>query len=397
MNKWTKKLTGLVCALALMTLCLATAVAENISFAGGSGTKEDPYQIETLEQLQAMANDMAASYVLTADIDAGSLEAWTPIGTLVAIDEAGETPDPAYAFTGTFDGNGHTISNLNVVGTQMLSGLFGVTANATVSNVTFKNLTVEGSVMVGAIGYTYCSTVENVAVDGATVHGVDAFAEVGYPAQMIGALTGASMDSVYSGCAVSNVTMTVDSNPEAQDLFSGAQNCGILGGGFEGSSLSDCTVSDSTLTVSGDYCYGIGGMNGCVMTGEYYRNCAVSNVTVKTGNHADLIGGAVGYTGNIDGAVTEVSNASTTNVTVSVGDNASRIGGIIGGPFFFEEYAAYYPNPTCYALTNCASDGVVEVGENSTAVGAVAGYAYQLKSENVTTTLSLPLIGEEAE
>ena len=232
---------------------------------------------------------------------------------------------------------------------------------------------------------------------GATVHGVDAFAEVGYPAQMIGALTGASMDSVYSGCAVSNVTMTVDSNPEAQDLFSGAQNCGILGGGFEGSSLSDCTVSDSTLTVSGDYCYGIGGMNGCVMTGEYYRNCAVSNVTVKTGNHADLIGGAVGYTGNIDGAVTEVSNASTTNVTVSVGDNASRIGGIIGGPFFFEEYAAYYPNPTCYALTNCASDGVVEVGENSTAVGAVAGYAYQLKSENVTTTMSLPLIGEEAE
>ena len=130
MNKWTKKLTGLVCALALMALCLATAVAENVSFAGGSGTKEDPYQIETLEQLQAMANDMAASYVLTADIDAGSVEEWTPIGTLVAIDEAGETPDPAYAFTGTFDGNGHTISNLNVVGTQMLSGLFGVTANA---------------------------------------------------------------------------------------------------------------------------------------------------------------------------------------------------------------------------------------------------------------------------
>ena len=396
MNKWTRKLVALVCALALMGLCLAAAGAESVSFAGGAGTREDPYQIETLEQLQAMANDMAASYVLTADIDAGSLEAWTPIGTLVAVDEAGETPDPAYAFTGTFDGNGHTISNLNVVGAQVLAGLFGVTANATISNVTFKNLTVEGSVMVGAIGYTYCSTVENVTVDGATVRGVDAFAEAGYPAQMIGALTGASMDSVYSGCAVSNVTMTIDSNPEAQDLFSGAQNCGILGGGFEGSSLSNCTVSDSTLTVNGDFCYGIGGMNGCVMTGEYARSCTVSNVTVKTGNHADLIGGAIGYTGNMDGAVTEVSNVVTANVTVSVGDNASRIGGIVGGPFFFEAYAAYYPNPTCYAFTNCASDGIVETGENCTAVGAVAGYAYQLKSENVTTTLSLPLIGEEA-
>lgn len=396
MNKWTRKLVALVCALALMGLCLAAAGAESVSFVGGAGTREDPYQIETLEQLQAMANDMAASYVLTADIDAGSLEAWTPIGTLVAVDEAGETPDPAYAFTGTFDGNGHTISNLNVVGTQVLSGLFGVTANATISNVTFKNLTVEGSVMVGAIGYTYCSTVKNVTVDGATVRGVDAFAEAGYPAQMIGALTGASMDSVYSGCAVSNVTMTIDSNPEAQDLFSGAQNCGILGGGFEGSSLSNCAVFDSTLTVNGDFCYGIGGMNGCVMTGEYARSCTVSNVTVKTGNHADLISGAIGYTGNTDGAVTEVSNVVTANVTVSVGDDASRIGGIVGGPFFFEAYAAYYPNPTCYALTNCASDGIVEAGENCTAVGAVAGYAYQLKSENVTTTLSLPLIGEEA-
>ena len=315
----------------------------------------------------------------------------------MATDEAGETPDPAYAFTGTFDGNGHTISNLNVVGIQMLSGLFGVTANATISNVTFKDLTVEGSAMVGAIGYTYCSTVENVTVDGATVHGADASETLGAPAQMIGALTGASMDSIYSGCAVSNVTMTIDSNPEAQDLFSGAQNCGILGGGFEGSSLSGCTVSDSTLTVNGDYCYGIGGMNGCVMTGEYYRDCTVSNVTVAAGNHADLIGGAVGYTGNIDGAVTEVSNVSTASVTIRVGDNASRIGGVIGGPFFFEEYAAYYPTPTCYTLTSCASDGVVETGENSTAIGAVAGSAYQLQSENVTTTLSLPLIGEEAE
>ena len=42
MNKWTKKLSALVCALALMALCLVPALAENVSFAGGSGTKEDP-------------------------------------------------------------------------------------------------------------------------------------------------------------------------------------------------------------------------------------------------------------------------------------------------------------------------------------------------------------------
>lgn len=388
---------ALVCALAMMALCLASAAAENVSFAGGTGTKDDPYQIETLEQLQAMADDLSASYVLTADIDAGSIEAWQPIGTLVAVDEAGETPDPAYAFSGSFDGGGHTISNLNVVGTKMLSGLFGVTANARISNVTFQDLTVEGSVMVGALGYTYCSTVDHVNVDGATVRGVDNFSETGMPLQMVAALAGASMDSVYSNCTVSKATVILEANPDAQDLFSGVQYCGILGGGFEGSSMSGCSVSDSTLMVDGDWCYGIGGMNGCVMTGEYYRDCDVSNVTVKADDHADLIGGAIGFAGNVGGTVTEIADVVTTNVTVSVGDDASRIGGIIGGPFFFEEYLAYYPVPTCYTLTNCAADGIIETGEGSAAVGAVAGYAYQLKSENVTAAMALPLIGETAE
>lgn len=110
-----------------------------------------------------------------------------------------------------------------------------------------------------------------------------------------------------------------------------------------------------------------------------------------------ILGGTVGYTGNVDGAATDVSDVATANVTVSVDDGASRIGGIIGGPFFFEEYIAYYPVPTCYLLTNYATDGAVETGEGSTAVGAVAGHAYQLKSENVTSGMSLPLIGEEAE
>lgn len=397
MNSLMKKIAALVCALALMALSLAAATAENVAFAGGTGTRDDPYQIETLEQLQAMAGDLSASYVLTADIDAGSIAAWQPIGTLVAIDESGETPDPAHAFTGSFDGNGHTISNLNVVGTAMFAGLFGTTANAAISNVTFRNLTVEGSAMAGALGYTYCSAVDHVNVEGATVRGVDAFDALGSPVTMVAALTGASMNSVFSDCAVSGATVTIESNPDAHDLFSGAQNCGILGGGFEGSSMSGCSVSDSTLTVEGDWCYGIGGMNGCVMTGEYYRDCSVSNVRVKTGSHADLIGGAVDYTGNVDGAVTDVGDVATANVTVSVGDDASRIGGIIGGPFFFDEYIAYYPVPTCYVLTNCAADGAVETGEGSTAVGAVAGYAYRLKSENVTSGMSLPLIGEEAE
>ena len=387
---------SLLCALTLMLALQAMAApAQRFSFAGGTGDREDPYQIETVEQLQAIGENLSASYVLIADIDAGSVEAWQPIGTLVPIDEEGETPNPEYAFTGTFDGGGHVISNLNAVGTDMLGGLFGVVADAEISNVTFENLEVEGTVMVGAIGYAYHSTIDNVNVCKAEVRGIDGTATLESPANMLAALVGASMDSTYVNCDISDATVTVEGNPNAEAVFYSAHDCGILGGGFEGCSMSDCTVSDSSIAVNGDYCFGIGGMNGCLMTGDYYRNCEISNVSVTVGNWADLTGGAVGYTGNMNGAVTDVANVMTAGVTVRVGDNSYRVGGLIGGSFYYDAFAEYIPTPTVFSLTNCATDGAVEAGENSTAVGAVIGYAYQLESKNVTTTMEIMPIGQE--
>lgn len=112
------------------------------SFTGGSGTKEDPYQIATAEQLAFLAevNDdwsdeyNHAYYVLTSDIQLNDLanyekwdqEApeyqWKPVG---------------YHFSGSFDGAGYTISGLYVqsMKDQDAIGLFGNIAKATVSNV----------------------------------------------------------------------------------------------------------------------------------------------------------------------------------------------------------------------------------------------------------------------
>lgn len=78
-------------------------------FAGGDGTSEAPFLIESPVHLANMSKDLTAHYKLNAGIemskdlsfyeDAGG---WVPIGTL---------SDP---FKGTFDGNGHTISDLRI-------------------------------------------------------------------------------------------------------------------------------------------------------------------------------------------------------------------------------------------------------------------------------------------
>ena len=71
-------------------------------FAGGSGTIDDPYQIETVEQLDYVRNDLNSHYVLNNNISFNNAdfsqdgqfynegEGWNPIG------------DESNPFVGTF-------------------------------------------------------------------------------------------------------------------------------------------------------------------------------------------------------------------------------------------------------------------------------------------------------
>lgn len=132
----------------------------------GSGTESDPYQISTADQLKlfrdivngagGQTQNRGAYAVLTADIDLNN-EPWTPIG-----------PDRDSAYTGTFDGQGHTVRNLSVtVNVQPgRAGLFGCVKDGTI-----RKLTVAGSVSCtanqgwcgGIAGYAMDETIENCA------------------------------------------------------------------------------------------------------------------------------------------------------------------------------------------------------------------------------------------
>ncbi len=111
---------------------------------------------------------------LEADLDLSGVT-WTPIGR---VNE--DNDNKYYDFYGTFDGQGHTISNLSV-GTDASytdsdghnNGLFGGTRNATVRNLIMEDATIKGNWHVGTViahaqGTT---TVENVLVKNSNVTG----------------------------------------------------------------------------------------------------------------------------------------------------------------------------------------------------------------------------------
>lgn len=105
-------------------------------FAGGTGQKADPYQIATARQLAAFAASINAdeSYadkyvVLTRDISLKDTD-WIPSGS----------GNAAHAFRGTFDGRGHSISDMTIgsetgPAAYQYAGIFGYANHAVIKNV----------------------------------------------------------------------------------------------------------------------------------------------------------------------------------------------------------------------------------------------------------------------
>ncbi len=129
----------------------------------GNGDENSPYYINDAEDLAKIGinggYDVAKHFLVTSDIAlAGSFR---PIG-------ANDTP---INFTGVFDGNGHSISNLTVADKQN-SGLFNALSGATVKNLTLRNVNISKTTVAGALAATVSnSTIERVGVVGGKIEG----------------------------------------------------------------------------------------------------------------------------------------------------------------------------------------------------------------------------------
>ena len=170
------KTTRSILSVLLAALLLVTSVPLTPAFADGgavslqseSGESEGlkpaadgVYQISTAAELREFAErvndgETTANAILTADIDLSSVcseekGTWTPIGNIEST-----------AYTGTFDGNGKTISGLYISSNADYRGLFGYVG----TGGTVQNLSVSGSVsggrhVGGVVGYNDGGSVTN--------------------------------------------------------------------------------------------------------------------------------------------------------------------------------------------------------------------------------------------
>ena len=151
----------------------------------------DFHPISSAEELDNLRKDMTASYVLTTDIDMKDIN-FVPFGIV--------NNENASKFTGTFDGNGHTIKNLryDVEGTGEV-GLFSQTENATIKNLIIENAHFKGNANVGGIvGRMYRTTITDCAVLNSYIEGRD------HVGAIAGEIAQTEVDGNYVGGTITN-------------------------------------------------------------------------------------------------------------------------------------------------------------------------------------------------
>lgn len=240
----------------------------------GSGTETDPYQISTAEGLKWFRDKVNSAKtkeetkicaVLTEDIDLNN-EPWTPIG----IGEDTRKEDLPYS--GTFDGNGHTISGLNVNYGDKNGGLFCYVKSATI-----KNLTVAGSVTYssgdgiaygGIVGYADSSTIEN-CTNRCTVTGRwYAGGIVGWSADsdIIGCANFGNISSPFRSGGICGIVIGQVDAYGIDAIIRDCYNVGMVSGKYAGGITGHSDSSDIDILIAN--CYNVGSLHGSTNTGE---------------------------------------------------------------------------------------------------------------------------------
>ena len=351
----------------------------------GKGTEDEPYQIGTAQEMAWLAyavnNQMESEgycAVLTADIDLGYCQ-WPVIGVL--------SSNGQRAYTGTFDGQGHTVSGLNItsLGGRQKLGLFGVAQDAVI-----ENLTVRGNIdLTGVRSYD-----SNMA---------------GY---IIGGLLGSGEGS---GVTIRNCVSQVDISVSfVNDQRAQRASVGGLVGRFSGSGvheITDCRNEGRVYTAFEPGAYYLGGSGGdsgqggivgfiaasaqlerCVNTGTVYAgraagvggivgNAGDSGVTITLNQCANQgavsndTGGVLlrkGGTGGIIGLAPKGSITVSSCYNTGTVAGSAIVGGILGGEKG-EHTSSQYGNQNL-TLENCYNAGDLQVGTAATLVGSLAGY-----------------------
>ena len=331
-------------------------------FAGGSGSAEDPWKIATAEQLDRIRDDLTGHYILIGDIDLSGYENWMPIGIFQPRSDApedAEVPHPDYAFTGTFDGAGHTISNLTIsCEAPMGAGLFGCASGtesnaASIGHFTLNDVNVSGIYLVGgAVGLQFM----NCPVSDIHLEGDNKLTGM----QGIGGIVGTGFDLISDCSATADVIVSGDDGACA----------GLIAGGTTMSSIKNCQVTGGSITAEGNAAWGFGALCGAPWGAAEITDCKVSGTVITVnGENNRLVGGLVGFGGTYDPeAPAQITGCTVEDVTITVSETTDSVGGLIGAG---KEMMEGSDQMSSFIISDCAVSGSISGGGNY--VDAVVG------------------------
>ncbi len=208
------------------------------NFSGGEGTAESPNIIYNNIDFLLVSEIPNRHYILTKDFDLSDYYLQTSLfGNL-------ENNKP---FTGVFDGNGHTISNITIERAREGAGLFGYIASEPTSDLTagVKNLLINNvhietdgiyNIAGGLVGYIFDGSISNCAVRNAYVAA----------SMYVGGIAGYAEESDITNCCYTG-------------QLDAALCAGGIAGGLRYSSINTCYAAADTIAL--DYLDGIAAYN----------------------------------------------------------------------------------------------------------------------------------------
>ena len=379
-----------------------------------------PVYIHTAEELQALGEDLYGWYVLAEDIDLSGRQ-WIPVGMYFSNYETVNAPYWTYAFRGTLDGAGHTISGLTIgnwladvaamEGTENAvwrndgtysgseAAFFGAMAKAEVRDLVFDyplvNVTSDGDATPYAAvvaGFDIGSTLAHITVTepSVIVNASDSAAQSRASAwAAASALVAGGWSDTITGCTVTDAKITLNGEPvrsHGGEYYVGA----MLGEGYafmDGNSATyelNVSIEDRSQALTDtELAVNVGGMGGTntTQTNGTYTGTINVRVVKPAGASTVSIGGLTGSQRYQVAENNTLKADITTDLQLDPDQGKVYVGQVIGStnvPYCIVQLI--FADPGAVASSGCRNNQA-EVTLNGEAVTAAKGQALTVKGE----------------
>ena len=335
----------------VVTSNLKSFLPVSVQVTVGDGNVATPFLIKNQEQLEkigktlnlengeSLTYPLSSSYKLTSDI--ALVGDWTPIAS-----------DATSGFTGNFDFNGKTISNLTISSATTSAGLFAkVGTNGYIRGAKVQDVSISSqSSKVGSLAGENYGTIENAEVRGATISSSVSGANVG-------GLVGLNAGLITKTQIFTSTINSTGSNSIVGGLVGSSNLTSISSSAMINRSSAECTINTESASA-------VGGLVGDIK-GSSIENCYAGNIDthcVLTASQSSYVGGIVG--------ICEYATVSSKNIRSNVADSysvmeysntsGSNVGAVIGyyvvDPLDVDNYNRVFGN--YYYSTNSSIKGI---------------------------------------